>query len=95
MPKIDIGKCEKLTDVRRPYMKFIYNDDLSLEARIVAFAMQRLVDMDLPLSISTISDATDLDHWVIKQKIDEIEREHNWKLREYDDETGKYYLIRQ
>ena len=95
MPKIDIGKCEKFTDVRPPFMKFIYNDDLSLEARVVAFAMQRLVDMDLPLTISTISNATDLDHWVIKQKIDEIEREHHWKLRDYDKETGKHYLIRQ
>ena len=94
MPKIDIGKCEELTDVRYPFVGMIYDDDLSLEARIVAFAIQRLVDMDLPLTISTISDATDLDHWVIKQKIDEIERTH-WKLREFDEETGKYYLIRQ
>jgi len=94
MPKIDIGKCEKITDVRRPFMSMIYDDDLSLEARVVAFAIQRLVDMDLPLTICTISDATDLDHWVIKQKIDEIERTH-WRLREYDEETGKYYLIRQ
>ena len=94
MPKIDIGKCEELTDVRYPFVGIIYDDDLSLEARIVAFAIQRLVDMDLPLTISTISDATDLDHWVIKQKIDEIERTH-WRLREYDENTGKYYLIRQ
>lgn len=93
MPKIDIGKCEELTDVRRPYVSMIYDDNLSLEARVVAFAMQRLVDMDLPLTISTISDATDLDHWVIKQKIDEIERTH-MRLRGYDEEAGKYYLIR-
>jgi len=95
MPKIDIGDIERLRDMRYPYVDLYYDEGLSFEARFVAWAMQRLVDLDLPLTISTISDATELEPFVIKQKIDEIEKLWNWKLREFDEKAGKYYLIRQ
>ena len=95
MPKIDIGNIESLSDMRYPYVGMLYDDELTLEAHVVAWAFQRLVDLDLPLTITTISDATDLDYFVIKQKIDEIERVWNFKMREYDERTGKYRLIRR
>jgi hypothetical protein len=95
MPKIDIGDIERLCDMRYPYVGMLYDDGLSAEARFVVWAMQRLVDLDLLLTIKTISDATDLDHFVIKAAIDELEKKWRWKLREYDESTGKYYLIRR
>ena len=80
MPKIDIGNIEKDSDMRRPFLEWYSDDKLSNEAHIVLWAIQRLVDMDLPLTVSTISDATDYDYFVIKRSIDEIEQRYNWKL---------------
>ena len=95
MPKIDIGNIERMGDLRGIFVEVLYDEKLSEGAHIVAWAFQRLVDLDLPLTISTISDATNLDPFFIKEKIDELEYRYFFKWREYDEITGKYRLIRR
>jgi len=79
---------------RFPYGLIHFDEGLSGEAKEVLWAMRRLVDLDYPLTICTISNATDMDHFVIKTAIDEIEDVTNFRMREYDEEKRKYRLIK-
>ena len=89
----DIGGKDLESYSRQPYFAYYQSIDLSAKAKGLLFVMQRLVDLDMPLTISNLSKYCKRSPFEVKMEIDEIERA-GLRIREYDEASGEYKLIR-
>ena len=93
MEDYDIGEIESINDMRRPYSGFYFYDCISENSKPLLWVIQRIVDLDKPLTISEISRVSGKSPFFVKKAIDEFEGA-GLRMRRYDEKTGEYTLIR-
>ena len=89
----DLGGMDLDSYARQPYYEYFFSLDLSGKAKYILFLMQRLVDLGIPLNITNLAKYSKRTPFEVNVLIDEIERA-GLRIREYDEETGEYKLIR-
>ena len=89
----DIGGKDLESYARQPYYAYYYSIDLTGKTKYLLFLMQRLVDEGLPLTVTELAKYSDRTPFEIKMELDEIERA-GLRIREYDEASGEYKLIR-
>ena len=80
-------------EVRHPYLGYFFYDDITEKYKPLLWVIQRLVDLDRPLTIMEISKVSGKDPFYVKKAIDEFEAS-GLRLRKYDEKTGEYILLR-
>lgn len=89
----DVGKIGTINDIRQPYSGLYFYKCISENSKPLLWVIQRIVDLDKPLTISEISRVSGKDPFFVKKAIDEFEGA-GLRMRRYDEKTGEYTLIR-
>ena len=89
----DIGDRRFHTYARYPYRAYYFSFDISPKTKYLLFVMQRLVDLDMPLTVTNLAKYSKRSPFEVKMELDEIERA-GLRVRDYDEASGEYNLIR-
>ena len=89
----DIGDKKIKHYARQPYYAYYFSLDLTGKTKYLLFLMQRLVDEGLPLTATELAKYSNRSPFEIKMELDEIERA-GLRIREYDEDSGEYKLIK-